>query len=77
MARLTGTEAAAKRRRIKHERRINERINPLDQLGLIWSWLSAEARRHPHRIRDTNTRLWQIAADLNDHEANPQKGADQ
>lgn len=77
MARTTGAEAAAKRRRIKHERRIADQANPLDRLGLTWSWLYAEARRVPHLLDATLERLHLIAADLNDHEANPTKGADQ
>jgi hypothetical protein len=77
MARATGTQAAAKRRRIKHERRIDEQANPLDQLGQAWAWLRSEARRFPHLLDDTITRVRAIAADLNDHESEPQKGAGQ
>jgi hypothetical protein len=77
MARATGVQAAAKRRRIKHERRIAEQINPLDQLGHAWSWLRSEALRVPHLLDDTVARVRAIAADLNDHESDPQKGAGQ
>lgn len=69
MARGTGLQAAARRRRIKHEQRINDRVNPLEQLALTWSWLYAEARRHPHLLHTTRQRMHAIAADLNDCEA--------
>ncbi len=73
MARATGTRAAAIRRRTKHEKRINEQINPLDRLNLTWAWLRAEAQRHPHLLEQTTTRLHQIGAGLNDLEANPRE----
>jgi hypothetical protein len=77
MARETGTRASARRRRTKHEQRIDERTNPLERLSQTWSWLYAEARRAPHLLDDTLGRVHQIAAELNNHEANPREGEDQ
>jgi hypothetical protein len=71
MARATGAQAAAVRRRIKHERRIDEQINPLNRLERTWAALRAEAGRHPHLLEPTTARLHQIAVELNDLEANP------
>lgn len=71
MARATGTQAAAIRRRAKHEQRINEQVNPLDRFTKTWAWVHAEARRHPHLLDQTISRLHTIGADLNDIEANP------
>lgn len=77
MARPTGMQAAAIRRRAKHERRINEQINPLDRLAMTWAWLRAEAGRHPHLLDQTTSRLHQLSADLNNLEANPGKESPQ
>lgn len=74
MARLSGRAAAAARRRRKHEQRITEQANPLDQLGAAWSWLYAEARHTPHLISDAIRRLCGIAADLNADQIGPEKG---
>lgn len=71
MARATGTQAAAVRRRTKHEQRINEQVNPLDRLTKTWAWVHAEARRHPHLLEQTINRLYTIGADLNNLEAQP------
>ncbi|MET0416626.1 MAG: hypothetical protein ABW022_11465 [Actinoplanes sp.] len=73
MARATGTQAAAIRRRTKHQKRINEQGNPLDRLAMTWAWLRAEAQRHPQLLDTTTQRLHEIGADLNDLEANPGK----
>jgi len=71
MARATGVQAAAIRRRTKHEKRINEKVNPLDQLTVTWAWVHAEARRHPHLLDQTIQQLHAIAVDLNNREAQP------
>jgi hypothetical protein len=71
MARATGVQAAAIRRRIKHERRIDEQVNPLTRLVLTLAMVRAEAGRHPHLLEPTTARLHQIAVELNDLEANP------
>lgn len=71
MARATGTQAAAIRRRTKHEQRITEQVNPLDRLAKTWAWVHAEARRHPHLLDHTIHQLHTIAANLNNIEAQP------
>ena len=71
MPRQTGTKAAAVRRRTKHEHRINNEINPLRRLELTWSWVHAEARRHPHRLNDLQTTVHALGVDLNNVEATP------
>lgn len=76
MARATGTQAAAIRRRIKHEKRIADLINPLDRLAKTWQWVHAEAKRVPHLLDDVTSRIHQIGADLNDLEAQPGKEAE-
>lgn len=73
MARATGAQAAAIRRRIKHERRIADKVNPLDRLRLTMAWLLAEANRVPHLLDQVTGRVHQTAADLNDLEAQPGK----
>lgn len=73
MARATGAQAAAVRRRIKHERRIAELVNPLDKLAATWAWVYAEARRAPHLLHDVINKVHAIGVDLNDREANPSK----
>jgi hypothetical protein len=66
MTRPTGPNAAAKRRRVKHERRIADLTNPLDQLSAVCSWLRSEAIKRPHLISNTITRVQAIAEDLNE-----------
>lgn len=66
MTRTSGPDAAARRRRVKHERRIAEQPNPLEQLAQACSWLRSEAIKAPHLIHDTVTRVQQIAVNLNE-----------
>jgi hypothetical protein len=66
MTRTSTPDAAAKRRRVKHERRIAEQINPLDQLAQLCSWLRSEAIKAPHRLQEVIDRVQKIAVDLNE-----------
>jgi hypothetical protein len=73
MARATGTQAAAIRRRTKHEKRIAEQGNPLQALAQTWAWVFAEAKRVPHLLPDLTDRVHALAVTLNDCEARPVK----
>lgn len=75
MARATGTQAAAKRRRAKHEKRIAEQTNPLQALAQTWAWVFAEAKRVPHLLDNLTRSVHTLGVELNDLEANPAKEA--
>jgi hypothetical protein len=75
MARATGTQAAAIRRRTKHEKRIAEQANPLQKLAQTWAWVFAEAKRHPHQLNDLTSSVHALGVGLNDLEANPETEA--
>lgn len=63
---MTRTRAAAKRRRTKHERRINDETNPLRRLAQTWAWVYAEIKHQPHRIEEITSQVHDLGVDLNE-----------